>query len=143
VRAGGESAVLTELADRLCAELGSPDDALEGLQLPSEDGARLFGELLDPEDERLIATARRSLTRIAAAVGAGHSDSAPDKTVSLLLDGAEIVMRAELVRGNPLAKAMPDFVFLVVLPFVEQDEALELSRRTAALLERLAASREE
>jgi hypothetical protein len=135
VRAGDESVVLTELADRLCAEIGCRGDGLEEAELPSEAGLGLFGELLNPGDERLIAAGRRSLARIAAAVGAGGSDEMAAKTVKILLDGAESVMRTELIRGNPLTKAMPDFVFLVVLPFVEQDEALELSRRTASLLE--------
>jgi hypothetical protein len=48
-----------------------------------------------------------------------------------------MVMRGELVRGNgeKLASLLPDFVFLVTLPMVEQAEALKLSRRAAELLE--------
>lgn len=42
-------------------------------------------------------------------------------------------MRGELVSGN--AALMPSFVFLVTLPVVDQDRALELSRRAAQLVE--------
>jgi hypothetical protein len=47
-------------------------------------------------------------------------------------------MRGELVCGNAeqLPALLPGFVFLVTLPVVEQDKALQLSRRTARLVER-------
>lgn len=46
-------------------------------------------------------------------------------------------MRGELARGNAnqLPALMPSFVFLVTLPIVEQDEALNLSRRASELLD--------
>ena len=46
-------------------------------------------------------------------------------------------MRGELVSGNAaqLPALMPSFVFLVALPVVDQDRALELSRRTERLVE--------
>jgi hypothetical protein len=34
-----------------------------------------------------------------------------------------------------LPQLMPSFIFLVALPIVEQDRALELSRRTSELIE--------
>jgi hypothetical protein len=56
--------------------------------------------------------------------------------VRLALDGAELVMRGELIRGNGtrLGALVPSFVFLVTLPMVEQDEALALSQRAGELL---------
>jgi hypothetical protein len=46
-------------------------------------------------------------------------------------------MRGELMRGNSaqLPTLMPSFVFLVALVVVDQDRALELSARTAELIE--------
>jgi hypothetical protein len=46
-------------------------------------------------------------------------------------------MRGELVSGNAarLPALMPSFVFLVTLPVVDQDRAIELSRKTARLVE--------
>ena len=46
-------------------------------------------------------------------------------------------MRGELVSGNAaqLPALMPSFVFLVALPVVDQDRALELSRRTSELID--------
>jgi hypothetical protein len=47
------------------------------------------------------------------------------------------VMRAELARAHAkqLPDLLPSFVFLVTLPIVGQDEALELSQRAARLVE--------
>ena len=52
------------------------------------------------------------------------------------LDGVEMVIRGELVRGNAgqLPALMPSFVFVVTLPIVKQDEALTLSQRTSELI---------
>lgn len=135
--AGEEREALAKFADRLCAELScsaGDDDPDEALSQSSETRPRLFGELLGPENERLIATARRSLARIAAALGADHPKAVSETTYRALLDGAEFVMRGELVAGNPVSALMPSFVFLIALPMLEQDEALALSRRTSSLL---------
>jgi hypothetical protein len=97
----------------------------------------MFG-LLSPEDEQLVRQVRWGLARLAAAVGAAAPPAeAPENAVRVALDGAELVMRGELIRGNgnQLGALMPSFVFLVTLPMLEQDEALELSIRTSALIE--------
>lgn len=87
------------------------------------------------EEERLVGRLRGSLQRIAAALSAGREDP-PVQAVAAALDGAEIVMSGELVRGGVgrLPRLLPSFVFLVALPIVEQDRALALSRRTAELI---------
>jgi hypothetical protein len=93
---------------------------------------------LSPEDESLVAAIRRDLAKVAAAAGAERRRSAPQKgEVDAALDHAELVMRGELAGGNAeqLPALMPSFVFLVTLPIVKQDEALDLSRRTSELIE--------
>lgn len=124
------------MADQLCAGFGYSKGEERREQAAPERAARpwLFAELLSPEDERLVATARRSLTRIAAALEANHPKVVSETAYQALLDGTEVVMRNELTAGNPIAPLMPGFVFLIALPMVDQDEALELSRRTESLL---------
>lgn len=136
MKAGGEREALAELADELCAELGYPaTGGVVDQPQPDEPAALVFGGLLSPEQEQLVATARRSLARIAAALGVGRSKAISETTYQALLDGAALVMRNELAAGHPVKDLMPSFVFLISLPLVDQDKALELSRRTSTLLE--------
>lgn len=139
--AGDEREALSEVADRLCAEFGYPlEDLPEDDSTPSDDSmlkgerSTLFG-LLSPEKEELIAAARRSLVRISLALRSRRAANVPAMTVEALLDGAELVMRDELAKGKRLTAVMPSIVFLVAISAVNQDEALELSERTASLLE--------
>lgn len=132
--AGNERQALLRAADRLGAELGYA----EGEELPGVDSGLgsthgAMGGLLGPEDELLVAKLRRGLARIAAALGGDPFES----TVGGALDGIEMAMRGELAMGNAsqLPALMPGFVFLVVLPVVDQEEALGISRRAAALVE--------
>jgi hypothetical protein len=130
-----EFEVLAGLGDRLCSEIGSPVDAdLADGRREEEAGAPLFGPL-SPEDERLIAAARRSLERFAVALWTKHPPIVSETISEGLLDGAELVLRNELARGSRLATVMPGVVFLVALPAVDRDKALELSQHTASLLE--------
>ncbi len=80
---------------------------------------------------------RRSLAKVAAALGDDGCDGVSGRSVSIALDGAEVVMRGELAMGNAgqLPALLPSFVFLVALPVVDQGRALELSRRAAQLVE--------
>lgn len=132
--AGSERKALAEIADQLCAEFGYalvpelPDPTA------TDAGGKPFNSL-GQEDEQLIAIARGSLGRLAGALESRRRDGVPAIAVPALLTGAELVMRSELATGNRLAAVMPDFVYLVALPLVDQDEALELSKRTASLLE--------
>jgi hypothetical protein len=133
---------LVGVADRLCAALGyAGGEAVPRESSPLLDGLEASGVvgLLSPEDEWLVASVRGSLAKVAAAVGAGSAKGTPEPAVGVALDGAELVMRGELASGNAehLPALMPSFVFLVTLPIVEQDEAIELSRRTSALVEGL------
>lgn len=137
--AGNEREALLRVADQLCAELGYAEHEAEvpGTRPPlGGDGSGVSGTL-SPEDESLVATIRQSLAKVAAAVSAARRGGAPHSAVSAALDGAELVMRGELASGNAaqLPSLLPSFVFLVTLPVVGQDEALDLSRRTSELIE--------
>jgi hypothetical protein len=92
--------------------------------------------MLSAEDEGLVATLRQSLANVAAAADPARREPR-DEAVRAALDGAELVIRGELVSGNAqqLPSLMPSFVFLVTLPIIDQDKALDLARRTAELVE--------
>lgn len=135
--AGNARKALLAAANQLSIELGFR----EGEEAPYADST-LGGDegalvgLLDPEDELLVSGLRRALANVAAAAG-GDSEGIAEKAVGMTLDGIETVMRGELMSGNAdqLSELLPSFVFLVTLPVVHQDMALELSRRAARLLE--------
>lgn len=138
--AGNEREALLRLADRLGAELGCS----EGGEIPAADkgpvgGSALVG-ILNSEDELLVAEIRRGLARVAAAaLDGGEPEGADGRAVEAALDGAEMVMQGEMAMGNAsrLPALLPGFVFLVTLPVLDQDRALELSRRCTRLVERV------
>jgi hypothetical protein len=139
VSAGNQHEALFRIADQLCAELGhaeGEEDVHRACSPLRGSGGGASGEL-NPEDESLVATVRRGLAKVAAAAGAARSRGGDQSAVSAALDCAELVMRGELARGNAtqLPALMPSFVFLVTLPIVDQNEALNLSRRTAELID--------
>ncbi len=134
MKAGEERRALTEIADRICAELGLPACEASAAAQGQERSTQLFAALLGPREEELVAAARGSLVRISAALAARHPKVVSETAYQALLDGAEVVMRNELAAGNRIPPLMPSFVFLIVLPMVDQDQALDLSRRTAELI---------
>jgi hypothetical protein len=141
VAGGTDGETLLEIADQLCAALGFADDegaATESGPILSRREPERDAGPLSVEDERLVVGMRNSLAKVAAAVGAGRATGIPERAVGAALDWAELVMRGELACGRAaqLAALMPSLVFMVTLPIVDQDEAIELSRRTSALLER-------
>lgn len=135
--AGNEREALLRLADQLSLELGQG----EGEQDPGA-GSKLAGVagpmdgVLGAEDEQVVARLRRGLAALVAGLEV-RGRSVPQGAVGAALDGVEMVIRGELVCGNPaqLPELMPGFVFLVVLPVVGHDEALELSRRAELVVE--------
>jgi hypothetical protein len=92
--------------------------------------------IVAPQDEQLVTELRRALAKIA--VGVGDGAGALEDAVAAL-DGAETVMRGEIVKGNAgrLPALLPGFVYLVTLPVVDQDKALEISKRCAQLVEQM------
>lgn len=133
VLAEDEREALLSAADQLAVELGYA----EGEEI--SDGRSRLGApqamagMLEPEDELLVSRMRQALAKLAAAAGEGHSENA----VGATLDGIEMVLRGELLAGHAgeLAALLPGFVFMVGLAVVEQDAALELSKRTGELIE--------
>ncbi len=135
VPAGTHGELLLQVADQLCAELGFPEAGpVAGAH--SVLGVKgVMGGILTPEDETLARRMREGLARIAAALGFdGTGERA--RVVSVALDCAEMALRGELVSGNvgQLPQLLPSLVFLVAMPLVDRERALELSRRTTELI---------
>jgi hypothetical protein len=124
------------VAAQLCAEFGfAMDRSFLEQPIPGPADPQLFAGSLSEADEKVVATARAALAQIAEALEAKMPTSIPGIGVSALLGGAEMLMRSEIAKGTPPSALMPSFVFLVALPLVDREEALELSQRTANLLE--------
>jgi len=136
VQEGSYGEVLLEVADRLCAELAYSETgkAPGARSTLAEEG--VMAQILSPKEESLVTGIREGLAKIAAAV-AGRSDRSNIRAVLAALDGVEMVVRGELMNGNEdqLPRLMPSFVFLVALPTAGQNRAIELSKRTAALVQ--------
>lgn len=136
MQAGRQGEELLRVMAALRAELGGaldPDDPPAARSQLGEEGLALG--VLDSEDEGLVADLRRSLAGLAADLSP-DAETADSVAVRATLDGMEVVTRGELICGNRerLPQLLPGFVFLVALPIVGQDRALELSRRTTALV---------
>jgi hypothetical protein len=138
LEAGNQHRALLKITEQLSAALGRA--GRETLSEPRSplggDGERIWGMLSD-EDEELVGRMRQSLASVAAAAGAENPGGVDEKAVRIALDGAELVIRGELASGNSvrLPGLMAGFVFLVTLPVVDQDRAIELSRRAAEIAE--------
>jgi hypothetical protein len=136
VGAGNYGQALLRVADELCTELTQVDTAdLPGPRSALAEGGVLAG-ILDAEEESLVRELRGALVRIASALGAPTPEDPKARTIGAALDGAEMVIRGELLNGNArqLPDLMPSLVFLVTLPIVKQDRALDLSARTKDLV---------
>jgi hypothetical protein len=140
VSGGKEPGAPLRALERLCAELSyeSAEEAVgAGDSSAVMSGRNSILGSMSAADEALVAAIRRGLARLAATIGGEGRRGARASGVRAVLDGTELVMRGELIRGQAeqLPGLLPGFVFLVALAVVEQDEALELSRRTAQLIE--------
>lgn len=137
VQAGNYGDVLLKVADELGAELGAAGAGEIPWARSSLGAEGVMAGILSSEDELAVTAVRSGLARIAAAL-AEQTGSPNSSSVQAALDGAELVMRGELVNGNGswLPRLMPSFVFLVALPIVDQDRALALSRRATELVQR-------
>jgi hypothetical protein len=136
VGAENHGEALLRAADRLCAELGYADPGPVPESPPAAAESSTASPVLDPEDAALLGRLKASLAKIAVALDDRPEDSSIGP-VQAVLESVELVIYGELMRGNAarLPWLMPGFVFLVALPFVEQDRALELSRRTSELID--------
>ena len=136
--AGDYGEALIRATDLLGAELPAAGDSGETAgSNPTLGEKGLMGGVLSAEDDLLVRKLRASLTKIAAALTSSEPDFSHPLIVQMVLDGAEMMMRGEILKGNRerLSQLMPDFVFLVALPIVDQDRALELSQRASALIQ--------
>jgi len=137
VQTGNYGDVLLRVLDELCSELGAAErEEIPGARSSLGEEGVMAG-ILSSEDELAVRSLRQGLARIAAALG-DRATSPATLAVQAALDGAELVMRGELVNGNGswLPRLLPSFVFLVALPIVEQDRALALSQRCTELIQR-------
>jgi hypothetical protein len=126
---------LLRIGDQLCSELkatGHADSAAQPLPPQCFDG---MGNL-SSEDELLVRSIRGSLEQMIFDLHASFPGNPPPRVWNAL-DGAELVLRGELALGHleEILPLLPSFVFLIASPMVEQDRALELSRRTSELVE--------
>jgi hypothetical protein len=121
--------------EELRAELRQPGALTDA---PTAVPAPRPGSLLEGEEEELVEELGRSLARLAAAAESSHPPEVPlPESVTLgSIGGAEWVMRWALEGGDRerLEVLLPDFVYLVTLPYLGQQEALRLSRRTRELV---------
>jgi hypothetical protein len=136
VARGKEREALLRVTDQLCSELGCGDDSLGPAPLFGA-GVRAATVALEPEDEAFAFAIRQSLARLAANAAGESQRSLFESAVAAALDGAEMVVRGELVRGQGehLPALLPSFILLVTLPIIEHDEALALSQRASELIE--------
>jgi len=135
--AGAEGQRIVAAIEELSIELGYGDELSERSQRWAGRGKTTQGPL-DSADEELIARLRGALASLASAArdsedGGRNSEAA----VIAALDGAELVMRGEILLGNGarLSALVPSFAFLATLPVVGKERSLTLSRRVAELLE--------
>ncbi len=137
MQAGIDDQSLRRIADRLRDELAD-DEApeLPGLHSDLRMPRGVAGGL-KPEQEAIAAGLREALAAIASTLAAEVEDP-PVQTLQIALDGAEFVIRGELVRGDAarVLDLLPSYVFLVALAVADRDRALELSHRTDELIAR-------
>jgi hypothetical protein len=137
VQAGNQGEVLLRVADRICEELGYVEvGEVPGAHSGLGQGLGM-SYVLNSEDEELVTSLRKALAKITAALHAEGPGEPRGPGIQAALGGAETVARGELLSGNAekLPQLMPSFVFLVALPIVAQDRALELSRLTSQLID--------
>jgi hypothetical protein len=134
VLAGHERDRLVGALAVLRAELAPEGDPTGTLTLPR---ARAVS-LLDEHEETLVRELGRALARIAAAAAAASPPTAPlPETITLgTVGGAEWVMRRELQdgRSEELVELVPDFVYLITLPYLQEAGAKAAAVRSRELI---------
>jgi hypothetical protein len=140
VLAGTGRDQLLRVATKLYTELGYVEthDELKIGEATQASARAAFAGMISDEDERLVAAIREALAKVASAVDGAGSERVPSRPSPTLaaLDGAEMVMRGEILAGHidQLPNLLPSFVFLVTLPVTSNEEAVRLSRRMEELL---------
>ena len=97
------------------------------------------GGLLDEQEEALVRELGRSLAELAAATASAHPAAVTLPATVMLgsVGGAEWVMRWTLQGEEPerLGELVPDFVYLVTLPYLDREGALAAAARSRELIE--------
>jgi hypothetical protein len=95
---------------------------------------RPFDARLGEDDEQLVTELRVGLAKLA---GSRQGEPVDAAAVQGALDGAEFVVRGDLLSGQSarLPQLLPSFVFLVLLPLLGKPEALRAAERAARLLD--------
>jgi hypothetical protein len=131
---------LSELRAELDAERGRSGGrrgkTIGSTTEPMSGGA--YGGLLSEEEEGLVSAIGEALIKIASAASGAH----PERSAALpsaivgALGGAELVMRGEIMAGRAerLPQLLPGFTYLATLPYLGDEEALRVSRRTEELV---------
>jgi hypothetical protein len=137
---GDEGRALLGIVGEICSELGSGGRREWLSAAPPAFGARdghWAGADLSQKDEALVAEMRKALAELAGAAGAASLAEQRQLTTRTALDGAELMIRGQLAMKSPeqLRLLLPSFVFLIVLPILQQDEALAISRRVGEMVE--------
>jgi hypothetical protein len=129
--------VAIEAIEELSGELGNAIGLSEQSRRWALAGETARG-YLEAGDEEMVARMRAALADLAgAARSAADPHADPDRAVIAALDGAELVMRGEILLGNGirLSGLVPSFAFLATLPVTGKERALALSRRVEVLLD--------
>jgi hypothetical protein len=139
VLAGQERDRLVGALAALRAELDPREAPQTGAGAPVVQPRARTNHLLGTEEEELVRELGRSLAELAEAAASVHPENAapaPSATIGAV-GGAEMVMRAELMagRGERLPELLPDFVYLVTLPFADLAGAKALRDRARGLLD--------
>jgi hypothetical protein len=95
--------------------------------------------LLGEEEEALVREIGGSLAELAAATASAHPATValPESVTLGSIGGAEWVMRSALQSEEPerLRELVPDFVYLVTLPYLEREGARAAAARSRELIE--------
>lgn len=150
---GTERDRLLRLAAELDVKLGFAEAEkgkghAEELGVSDSMGAWAFEAMLSDEDDRLVLALRAALARVASGawnekeVTVAELEALVPSAIVGALDGAEFVMRGEIMTGGiqRLPALIPSFLYLVTVTIVGQEEAIRYAERAGRLLE---ASRDE
>jgi hypothetical protein len=137
VSAGREDEYLLGVVRELYEELGYSDQAMTG---PSGSWRRASqtGFWSSCDGEELVPRLREALAKLAwIASGESEGEERERQAVRAALDGAELVMRAEIASNRPerIADHLPGFAFTVTFMGLGRERAIELSRRATELIE--------
>jgi hypothetical protein len=133
-----EGEALVRIVRQLCSELRQARRPQH-----SEPGAGTFARRrgvqlpvgLSPAEEEFVRAMRQALAEVADAASDRTLDKERERAVEVALEGVGFVIWSELAMGarEKLQMLLPSFILLIVLPAVDQDDALAISERAKEL----------